>query len=78
MARTLQHIRDEALQLSVEDRLELASELIDSVEGPADPEWERAYRAELDARVAAADAREVRGRPWDDVRAELLHRYGGR
>lgn len=49
-------IRDAALQLAEQERLELATELLESVEGPPDPEWERAWIEEIDRRVAAADA----------------------
>ena len=57
MASSFHTVAIEALNLGEADRLRLAAELIDSVEGPADPAWERAWSAELDRRAAAADAR---------------------
>jgi len=78
MSRTLRKIADDALALPAEDRLALAAELIDSVEGPEDPEWAAAWSAELDRRVAEADRTGNRGRPWDEVRAELLERLSRR
>lgn len=64
------------------DRMRLAAELIDSVEGPADPAWERAWCAELDRRSVAADAREAlgeaRGILWSEVRAGVRKRLAER
>ena len=59
------------MDLPEEDRLALATELIDSVEGPADAEWERAWLDELNRRLAggAGDAK-----PWSDVRAAILRK----
>ena len=45
-AELLQH----TLQLPADDRLALATELLESVEGPEDPEWAQAWAAELDRR----------------------------
>lgn len=74
MSSTARDLANRALDLPVEERLALASELIDSVEGPADPEWERAWLAELERRrtVGEGDAK-----PWTDVRARILRRLGG-
>lgn len=63
-----------ALELDPAERLQLASELIDSVEGPVDPAWSAAWSAELDRRAKEADESGERGRSWDDVRADLLRR----
>ena len=53
----------EALALSTEERMDLAAELLASVDGPADPAWEAAWQAEIDRRVTEADAcAEVRAR----------------
>ena len=63
------------MALSEDERLEVAAELMASVGGPADPEWEQAWTAELERRVknASGDPAE----PWEAVRARLfpgLHR----
>lgn len=72
----------EALRLDEADRLRLAAELIDSVEGRADPRWERAWSEEIQRRSAAAAAREARGEPrgvaWTDARAAVLRRLAER
>lgn len=74
MSRALRKIIDEALALPEQDRLTLAAELIDSVEGPEDTEWSAAWSAELDRRAAEAERTGDHGRPWDEVRSELLER----
>jgi putative addiction module component (TIGR02574 family) len=74
MSRPLRNLTEEAPGLPEEDRLALAAELIDSVEGPADPDWERAWLAELDRRRLEADRTGDRGRPWDEIRNELQAR----
>lgn len=68
-------IRAAALQLAEQERLELATELLESVEGPPDPAWERAWIEELDRRVAAADATGTPALEWTNVRARLLARF---
>lgn len=61
----------EALNLDAGDRLRLAAELIDSVEGPADPAWDAAWLSELQARRQRGSADAV---PWSEARARLLAR----
>ncbi len=78
MGRTLRKLHDDALALPEQDRLALATELIDSVEGSEDTTWSAEWSAELDRRVNEADRTGDRGRPWDQVRAELLERLSRR
>lgn len=82
MSSTFHTVAIEALNLDEADRLRLAAELIDSVEGPADPGWERAWSEEINRRTAAADAREARGEPrgleWSEVRSRILRRLADR
>ncbi|NOY24969.1 MAG: addiction module protein, partial [Oligoflexia bacterium] len=76
MALPLDAVTTEAMALDPADRLRLATELIDSVEGPADPAWAKRWTAELQRRSAAADTREAqglaRGAEWSDVKERLL------
>jgi len=78
MASTFHTVVSEALKLDEGDRLRLAAELMDSVEGRASPEWESAWAEAVARRTAAADAREeageARGLEWDAVRARILQR----
>ncbi len=74
MTSTARDLVNRALDLPEDERLALASELIDSVEGPADPDWERAWLEELERRrlSGAGDAK-----PWSEVRARILRRLSG-
>lgn len=78
MGRALRQITNDALALPEVDRLALAAELIDSVEGPDDAEWSAAWSAEIDRRVEEADRTGDRGRSWDVIRSELLERLARR
>ena len=73
-------VTTEAMALDPADRLRLAAELIDSVEGPEDPEWTAAWSVEIERRSADADDRaargEPRGVPWEELRARVLARLG--
>jgi len=65
----------EALQLPVEERAKLITELIATVDdGTADDpaEVEQAWAAELEARIARADANPDDAIDWTELRAELL------
>jgi putative addiction module component (TIGR02574 family) len=78
MGRASRKIAEDALALPEQDRLALAAELIDSVEGAEDEAWSADWSAELDRRVAEAERTGNRGRPWDQVRADLLERLARR
>jgi putative addiction module component (TIGR02574 family) len=64
----------EVLQLSVEERAKLVTELIEAVEDePADDpaQVEQAWATELEARIARADAHTEEAIDWDDLHAKL-------
>jgi putative addiction module component (TIGR02574 family) len=62
--------------LSAEDRLNLAQQLWDSVAEELESQpLTPAQRAELERRVALADADPGRGVPWETVRAEARARW---
>jgi len=66
----------DALSLSEDERLELASEIIASVDGPRDADWGEAWLAELDRRASAAEARSEAASDWSEARARILKRLG--
>jgi putative addiction module component (TIGR02574 family) len=71
---TRSSILAEALQLPVEERAKLITELIETVEDePADDPTlvEQAWAAELKARIARADAHPEDAIEWADLRAKL-------
>jgi putative addiction module component (TIGR02574 family) len=45
--------------------------LLESVEGPEEPEWAEAWAAELDRRVRELDEGRVQGVPWSEVKAKM-------
>jgi len=64
-----------ALQLPEAERLELASHLIASVEGPAEPDWEDAWIDEIGEREKSTRGP---GAPWVEVRGRVLDRLSRR
>jgi hypothetical protein len=71
MSQPARDLAARALDLPEEDRLALATELIDSVEGPPDPDWERAWLDELARRRAAGASG---AKPWSEVRNRILRK----
>ena len=75
MATSASKVREQALELTPAERLELARELITSVEPDQAPEWATAWKAELSNRWLAYEAGSDPGVPFDEeidrVRAEL-------
>ena len=61
----------EALRLDVKTRAEIACELLASLDGPADPDAEQAWAAEIDRRVKALEAGTEPLESWDDVKHRI-------
>lgn len=78
MGRTARSLLTEALALPEDERLQLASELIASIDGSADAEWEEAWLAELDRRIEAARTRSEPAAEWVTVRTRVLERLDSR
>jgi putative addiction module component (TIGR02574 family) len=72
MPQTVSQIFLEAADLPENDRATLAGLLIDSLEGPPDPDIEAAWAAEIERRVAEVEAGTVKTIPWEEVRRRLL------
>jgi putative addiction module component (TIGR02574 family) len=72
MPKTVNQIFLEAADLPENDRATLAGLLIDSLEGPPDPDIEAAWAAEIERRVAEVEAGTVKTIPWEEVRQRLL------
>jgi putative addiction module component (TIGR02574 family) len=60
-----------ALQLPAHDRLALATELLNSVEGREDKDWNEAWAQELDRRSAAVERGEDALESWDCVESRI-------
>jgi putative addiction module component (TIGR02574 family) len=78
MTNSARRLLEDALALSENERLELASELLASVGGPKDEDWDSAWLAELDRRAAATQTNGDDSSEWSDVRARLVDRIGRR
>lgn len=76
MPDTLTELKKKAAQLSDSERAELALSLIESLDGPADPDVEEAWRVEIERRMAQIDRGEVKLIPGDEVFARLRRRLG--
>jgi len=68
MSKMGQKVLDEALQLDLAERAELAVELIASLDGERDDDAEAAWATEIERRASRARAGEDRGRPWSVAR----------
>ena len=67
---------NEALDLSADDRAELAAELLASLDGPRDASAPAAWADEIRRRVDRAVAGEAKGTPWPELRERLRGRWG--
>ena len=76
MADTLFELKQKAAQLSAAERAELALALIESLDGPGDPDVEEAWRLEIERRIGQIDRGEVQLVPGDEVFARLRRRLG--
>jgi len=76
MSDTLSELMKKAARLSDAERAELALSLIESLDGPADPDVEEAWRVEIERRIGQIDRGEVELIPGDQVFARLRRRLG--
>jgi putative addiction module component (TIGR02574 family) len=65
-------ILEEALRLPADERLALATELLNSVEGSGDSEWDAAWLAEVDRRAQETADDPTSLEDWASVRSRLL------
>ena len=61
----------QASELKEEERAELASLLIESLDEPAEVGVEAAWAVEIERRMADLDAGSAKTLPWDEVREKL-------
>jgi putative addiction module component (TIGR02574 family) len=78
VTKAVQAVLADALRLDLDARAELAAELLASLDGPADPDAEAAWAAEIERRVAAIDAGAVKLEPWKDVKHRIEKEILGR
>lgn len=63
-----------ALNLTVDERAELAAELLASLDGEPDDDVEAAWATEIERRARRVLRDGPRGRTWEQVRDELRRR----
>ena len=71
MTKAAEALLADALRLTPEVRAELAAELLASLDGPADPDAEAAWSAEIERRVDAIEGGTVALEPWEDVKRRI-------
>ena len=67
MPTALEQVTKEAMDLPPRQKLALAEFLLESAEGPADPDAEAAWDSELGERIRAVDEGRVAGVAYEDV-----------
>jgi len=78
MTKAARKLLDEILALPEKERLDIASEIMASVDGASDADWDAAWLAELEHRREAAAQRKEAAPSWDEVRARVLSQLGAR
>ena len=71
MTKPMAAVLADALRLDDEARAALAAELLGSLDGPADPDAESAWDAEIERRIAAIEAGTIQLEPWEQVRDRI-------
>jgi hypothetical protein len=74
---TSRKLLDDILALPEDERLEIAAEILASVDGPPDDGWEDARLTELERRSQAAATRETPASEWAEGRARILKQTPG-
>ena len=75
MHPSAKEILEQALSLDEADRATVAGALIESLEGPPDPDAENVWTEEILRRVKALEAGSVETLPWSEVRERLFRGY---
>lgn len=78
MPKTATEVLADALRLDADGRAEVAAELLASLDGPADPNAEAAWDAEIERRVEAIEAGAIRLEPWTEVKRRIERDVLGR
>lgn len=71
MTKATEEVLKSALQLELDQRAELAAELLASLDGAPDEDAEAAWAVEIERRAARARSGEDTGRPWPEVRDRI-------
>jgi len=72
MGTQAEQVLKDALRLSLDDRAEVAAELLASLDEPADEGVEAAWAAEIERRARRVLAGESAGTDWTEARARIV------
>jgi putative addiction module component (TIGR02574 family) len=78
MSRTLDEIRDEAIQLDVEERGILVDTLFESFLTPEEREIQEAWLDEAERRLADYEAGRTKSVPYEEVMRKLRAKMGAK
>src|SRR5213594_2350050 len=78
MTKTADAVLADALRLDLDARAELAAEILASLDGPADPDAEAAWKAEIARRVADLEAGKLKLESWAKVKRRIEKSILGR
>ena len=78
MTKATRAVLADALRLDADARAELAAEILASLDGPADPDAEAAWAAEIRHRVAAIASGTAQLEPWEEVKRRIERDILGR
>jgi putative addiction module component (TIGR02574 family) len=78
MSKAPNDVLADALRLEPDARADVAAELLASLDGPADPDAEAAWDAEIERRIAAIEAGTLRLEPWSEVKRRIERDVLGR
>ena len=73
MAKTVDEVREEAMQLNDDDRLVLGEQLLATV--PPEPGYEEAWTEEIERRLEDFEEERTQGIPADEVFERLRRRF---
>jgi hypothetical protein len=76
MATSAERLLQDILRLPEKDRVRIATEVLASLDGPPDADWEAAWLEELERRRKAAELRGEPASEWTEARARILARLG--
>jgi len=77
MIEKAQELLQAALQLPLKERAMVAAELLASMDCEDEAQVDRAWAAEIDARMARAKAGQTQFSDWDEVDARLGRKHFG-
>ena len=78
MTKATESVLADALRLDVKARAELATELLASLDGPADPDAATAWDEEIQRRIDALEAGTEKLESWESVKRRIASDILGR